>query len=136
VKVSTASRCVVRGLAGARIAVLVALCGQLAMLAHGALVEHVTCGADGALVHVRAPDGVARPVAAGDVARVALAGGRDEDDHCLLDEDGEAACPSAPVASAEPVPARRAVFAHDRRTPCAARRAPLYRLAPKNSPPA
>jgi hypothetical protein len=116
--------------------VLAALCGQLAMLAHGALVEHVTCGADGALIHVRAPSGGASAVARGDVARAALEDGEGEHDHCLLDEDGEAACPSAPFASAELVPARLVTFARGPETPRSARRAPLYRLAPKNSPPA
>jgi hypothetical protein len=106
------------------------------MLAHGAVVEHVTCGADGALMHVRASDGAAAAVARGDVARAALEEGQGEHDHCLLDEDGEAACPSATFASAEPTSASRVVFAPGSGTPRASRRAPLYRLAPKNSPPA
>jgi hypothetical protein len=139
VRVSSASRCVeratpeVRG--GARLAVLLALCGQLAMLAHAALVAHVTCGADGELIHVRAGAAGRPAIGAGDVAGASLDGGRDDDDHCLLDEEGEATCPSAPSACALVV-ATRAVFARAPRSPGAARRAPLYRLAPKNSPPA
>jgi hypothetical protein len=141
VRVSSASRCVVytgtlRGSPSppTRFAVLLALCGQLAMLAHVALVAHVTCGADGELIHVRAD--VAAPAREGNAASAAIDAGHDEHDHCLLDEDGEAACPTAHVASGEPVPAARAAFAHGRRSWGVARRAPLYRLAPKNSPPA
>lgn len=115
---------------------LAALCGQLAILAHGALVEHVTCGADGALVHVRAADSGASPVTRDDMARAALDEGLAEHDHCLLDEDGEAACPNATAASDEPVPARRTDLTRGSGASPAARRAPLYRLAPKNSPPA
>ena len=144
-RVSSASRCVVyTGTLGgsprspspsARLAVLLALCGQLAMLAHAALVAHVTCGADGELIHVRAGAAVRPVVGGGDIARASLDGGRDDHDHCLLDEEGEATCPSAPSACGL-VLATRAVFERAARSRGAARRAPLYRLAPKNSPPA
>jgi hypothetical protein len=114
--------------------VLLALCGQLAMLAHAALVEHVTCGADGGLIHVRSD---AAPVApTRDAARAAAVDGEAGHDHCLLDEDGEAACPNATVGSGEPVAASGSVVWRARRTSPGAPRAPLYRLAPKNSPPA
>jgi hypothetical protein len=121
-----------------RFALLVALCGQLAMLAHGALVAHVTCGDDGELLHVR-PDGDADGAVAAptrDVIAAGRASDSDAHDHCLLDEDGEAACPRVHVASSEPVAETRATFAPARAAVPAPRRAPLYRLAPKNSPPA
>jgi len=105
------------------------------MLAHAALVAHVTCGADGELIHVRAGAGGRPVVGAGDIARASLEGGTDDHDHCLLDEEGEATCPSAPSACAL-VLATRAVFACAPRSPGAERRAPVYRFAPKNSPPA
>ena len=120
---------------GTRFAVLAALCGQLAILAHGALVEHVTCGVDGDLIHVRADVAPAVPPR-GDVVRAITDAGRDEHDRCLLDEDGEAACPNAPVAASAPVVAERTQPPFARRAAPRARRAPLYRLAPKNSPPA
>jgi hypothetical protein len=113
---------------------LVALLGQLAMLAHGALVAHVTCGADGELIHVKA--GTAAPASARDAVRAALDDGGDAHDHCLLDEDGEALCPTIHVASDERAPASRADHLVRRRERVARPHAPLYRLAPKNSPPA
>jgi hypothetical protein len=119
---------------GARSALLLALCGQLAMLLHGALVAHVTCGADGELMHVRA--GVAAPAPAGTAAHAAVDGADDEHDHCLLDEEGEAACPSTVVVSGEPLPPTRPLSVAGRRARTARPPAPLYRLAPKNSPPA
>jgi len=104
------------------------------MLAHGALVEHVTCGADGELIHVRA--GAAPDAPARDAALAAVEQGGDAHDHCLLDEDGEAACPPPHVASRAPAPATSADHASAPRAPVSLGAAPLYRLAPKNSPPA
>jgi hypothetical protein len=124
VRVSTLSR---------RVALL-ALCGQLAMLAHATLVAHVTCGADGELEHVRLATGAAAP--AGKTTSAALADRGGEHDHCLLDEDLEAVCQGGPAASGEPVPATRADHFVRRRLRGASAPAPLYRLAPKNSPPA
>lgn len=139
-KVSSASRCVEeRSGKGAarRCALLLALVGQLALLAHVVLVAHVTCGADGELVHLRADVGAARDaVPARDAASAAAAGRGEADDHCLLDEDGEAACPTAHVASGEPVAASRLDRVRRRVRAPFGRPAPLYRLAPKNSPPA
>jgi hypothetical protein len=114
--------------------VVAALVGQLAALAHAVLVEHVTCGADGELIHVRAGAAPAAPER--DAARAALDGEDDAHDHCLLDEDGEAVCPTSPFASGsavQPGPADHSIrrCARVDRAP-----APLYRLAPKNSPPA
>jgi hypothetical protein len=113
---------------------LVALCGQLAMLAHAALVAHVTCGVDGDLIHLRADARAAVP--ARDAARAAVDDANDAHDRCLLDEDGEAACPNAGSSSGAPVPSVATVSWNAHRVRCAARHAPLYRLAPKTSPPA
>jgi hypothetical protein len=114
--------------------VIVALLGQLAMLAHGALVEHVTCGADGELTHVRS--GAAPLIPARDAVGAAVGSGDDAHDHCLLDEDGEAACPPTHLAAGEPAQAERSHDPLGRRARVVTSSAPLYRLAPKNSPPA
>ena len=113
---------------------LVALVGQLAMLAHGALVAHVTCGADGELIHLRAS--AAAPTPARDAVRADVDAGGDAHDHCLLDEEGDALCPTTYVASDEPAPTSRADHLIRRRARGARPHAPLYRIAPKNSPPA
>jgi hypothetical protein len=135
VRFSWASKGVERSVkAGTRLAVVVALLGQLAALAHGALVEHVTCGADGELVHVRAD--ATPPAPARDAARGAASGEGDPHDHCLLDEDGEALCPTSHASPGEPVSPSRARHPIARRVRAASAPAPLYRLAPKNSPPA
>jgi hypothetical protein len=135
VRISRASRSVERSVkAGTRLAVVAALVGQLAALAHAALVEHVTCGADGELIHVRAE--AAPPAPARDAARAGADAEGDSHDHCLLDEDGEALCPEAHVASGDPVSPSRARHAAQPHARVAAAPAPLYRLAPKNSPPA
>jgi hypothetical protein len=120
--------------AGTRLAVVVALLGQLAALAHGALVEHVTCGADGELVHVRAEP--ASPAPARDAAREASSGEGDPHDHCLLDEEGEALCPNSYASPGEPVSPSRSRHPVARRVRVTSEPTPLYRLAPKNSPPA
>jgi hypothetical protein len=135
VRISAVSRGVERSVkAGARLAVLVALVGQLSALAHEALVEHITCGADGELVHVRAT--AALPAPAQDAARDVASGDGDPHDHCLLDEEGEALCPTTHLASGEPVSPSRAEPPISRSVRGASAPAPLYRLAPKNSPPA
>jgi hypothetical protein len=64
----------------ARFAMLLALCGRLAALVHVALVAHVTCGADGELVHVRA--GRSPAPATRDGVGPAAGAARDEHDHC------------------------------------------------------
>jgi hypothetical protein len=104
------------------------------MLAHGALVVHVTCGGDGELTHLR-PGSVAS-VPARDVAGAAVDSGNEGHDHCLLDEDGDAECPTSHVASGEPFAPSRFDRRIQPRARVSARPAPLYRLAPKNSPPA
>jgi hypothetical protein len=119
---------------GTRLAVIAALLGQLAALAHGALVAHVTCGADGELVHVRAEPSTTAPVRDG--ARAAVDGEGDAHDHCLLDEDGDALCPATHVGAGEPLAPSRGRRSVTRRVRVASAPAPLYRLAPKNSPPA
>jgi hypothetical protein len=62
--------------------------------------------------------------------------GGETHDRCLLDEDGEAACPNQPHVLAAPAPAAEPRPDSRRAERRPARRAPLYRLAPKNSPPA
>jgi hypothetical protein len=137
VRFSSASRrgAVGRGVkAGTRLAILAALVGQLAALAHGALVAHVTCGLDGDLVHLRA--GAPAPAPSRDVVREVSSGDDDSHDRCLLDEDGEALCPTSHVASGQPLSPSRARSPIAQRVRALAAPAPLYRLAPKNSPPA
>jgi hypothetical protein len=139
VRVSRAPRCVesvgVRLRRGTRVALFVALLGQLGMLAHAALVVHVTCPLDGELVHARLGD-AAPPPGREPVARAPVGDPDHQDDRCLLDEDGEAACPSPRVVSAAPLPVAPASYALAAPAPRGARRAPLFRLAPKTSPPA
>ena len=119
-----------------RVIAWLALLGQLALLADGAS-EHVTCALHGDLVHAttQAPTKQDPPRAA--VVDVAAVSASDvAHDRCLVDEDGEVAY--RPVVAALPVPSLV-----ESTWPCvstrarpAPRRAPLYRLAPKNSPPA
>jgi hypothetical protein len=112
---------------------VVALGAQAAALADALFVAHVTCLADGERIHV-----------AGDARRAAperwtsLDGGAvAPDDHahaqCLVDDDAE--CPSASPAGPLVLPEIAGAPTH---VAVAARRLPgppLYRLAPKNSPP-
>jgi hypothetical protein len=113
----------------------VALLGQLGMLAHAALVVHITCPLDGERVHARLGED-APPPAAEPVALAAVSDPDHQDDHCLLDEDGEAACPGPRVVAAEPLPTVPMSYALAERASLRVRRAPLFRLAPKTSPPA
>jgi len=117
-----------------RVLAWVGLLGQLALLADGAA-THVICVEHGDLVHAspRAGHAVA---ARHDTLLAAADAGSETHDRCLLDEDGEAACPNEPHVVPAPVLAAgpRPDFRGAERRP--ARRAPLYRLAPKNSPPA
>ena len=122
---------------GARAIVWLALAGQLALLADGAI-AHVTCAVHGDLVHATAP---ASPATApsGSAQGALLAGVASDEgfhDRCLVDEDGDVAC--RPSTMAVPAPARVGVasvaFGPRDRNP--RRGVPLYRLAPKSSPPA
>jgi hypothetical protein len=109
------------------------LAGQLASVADALFVEHVTCLAHGDRIHVVSD----APVVA---TRWDLLGAPavhgDEHDHvqCLLDDDIDFVPGATPASLPAPivVDAPRALF--DSITPVIGR-SPLYRLAPKNSPP-
>ena len=116
-----------------RILALAALGGQLAAVADALFVEHVTCPEHGDRIHVTAHG--RPPVARSwDGVGTAIAGFADQHDQCLLDEDGNQA-PAAPTPTlGAPAVTQTSTFRLDLGSP-AVRRAPLYRLAPKNSPP-
>jgi hypothetical protein len=61
--------------------------------------------------------------------------GAESHDRCLLDEDGESAPPEQAAAPFVPVALVRAVLPAYVAPPLTAHE-PLYRIAPKNSPPA
>jgi hypothetical protein len=116
-----------------RLLAIAGLCGQLAAVADALFVEHVTCFVHGDRIHVTADAPVAAVRWSG-LRSPAIDG--DEHDHvaCLLDDDVDFVPPSAPTALSAPAIASTAppTFDSDART---FERSPLYRLAPKNSPP-
>jgi hypothetical protein len=116
-----------------RFLALVALGGQLAAIADALFVEHVTCPEHGDRIHVSVR---ARPprATAWAAASASVAGAADDHDQCLLDGDGGRATSAPPPAPRAPIAARAPTLALEMAPP-AFRRAPLYRLAPKNSPP-
>jgi hypothetical protein len=118
---------------GARAIAWVALAGQLALLAEGAI-AHVTCAVHGDLVHATS-SASARPASAHAALSASLAADEDVHERCLVDEDGDVACRPAPTTLPAPlrIVVARFVFSGGDRS--LRRRAPLYRLAPKNSPP-
>ena len=114
-----------------RLLALVGLAGQAGALADALLVQHVTCLVHGDRIHATpgTPDRGAR------WSRL-REGAADEHEHdhlrCLVDDvdfvPGPSPAPlAAQVATCAAVPVLVA--------PTIGRRAPLYRLAPKNSPP-
>lgn len=109
------------------------LAGQLAAVADALFVEHVTCLAHGDRIHVTSEAPVAATPWAG-LRTPSLAG--DEHDHvqCLLDDDVDFVPPSAPAALPAPAVASNSFRCCAADVP-SVERAPLYRLAPKNSPP-
>jgi hypothetical protein len=112
---------------------LAALGGQLAAIADALFVEHVTCPEHGDRIHVSVP--ARAPVAtAWATVGAAVVGAADDHDQCLLDEEGGRATSAPPPAPRAPIAARAPSLALEL-TPPVLRRAPLYRLAPKNSPP-
>lgn len=116
-----------------RFLALAALGGQLAAVADALFVEHVTCAEHGDRIHVAIH--ARAPVATGWAAvGVAVAGAADDHDQCLLDEDGGRATSAPPPAPRAPMAARAPSLGLELAPPVF-RRAPLYRLAPKNSPP-
>ena len=122
-----------------RLLAVAGLCGQLAAVADALFVEHVTCFVHGDRVHVttEAPvvaarwSGLRRPAA----LRSPTVDG-DEHDHvlCLLDDDVDFVPPPAPAALPAPGVASRAFPLSGAEAPTFGR-PPLFRLAPKNSPP-
>jgi len=115
------------------------LLGQLSSIAHNLFVQHATCAEHGELIH---PQGGIdhSPVEAGADATVAgeVAETRDshEHDHCLAVAHGRGHVGlDAAVAALTSAPAAPAIVSDDTAAPGPVSRA-LYRLAPKNSPPA
>jgi hypothetical protein len=115
-----------------RLLAVAALGGQLAAIADALFVEHVTCPEHGDRIHATG-HGPAPAAAKWDGARAALAGTGDDHDQCLLDEDGDQA-PAANPPSLVPTPATPSALRFDLSAPVFTG-APLYRIAPKNSPP-
>ena len=138
-KTVTRSRVLLRCTA-ARLVVWAALIGQAGAVAHTALIAHVTCPEHGDLMHVAPPPvaaataGTAAPVSWPALTAPIAAADDDGHERCILEEDGE----HAPAPAAPTVPAPLVAAAPPLRleaAPPPAARAPLYRLAPKNSPP-
>jgi hypothetical protein len=111
-----------------------ALAGQLATVADQLFVAHVTCLAHGERIHA-ANEGPARLAARWtEIGAAATESPADAHAQCLLDDDVD--CVPAAGPAAPPLPR---VAARPERDAASARplpRQPLYRLAPKNSPPA
>jgi len=116
---------------------VVALGGQLAAVADELFVAHVTCAADGDRIHV-VGGGIGDAVA--QRATAMFSGSTVQSDGhahgaCLLDDDAECVPPAAEsalhVPERESAPPILVIEAAPR-----VLRLPLYRLAPKNSPPA
>ena len=112
----------------------VALAAQLATVADELLVDHVTCLAHGERIHVEngGPARQAAPWAA--LGAAAVTSAADTHAQCLLDDDAD--CVPAPTLAlyAPPLVAAAGPTVDDRQRPLPHQ--PLYRLAPKNSPPA
>jgi hypothetical protein len=122
-----------------RLLAIAGLCGQLAAVADALFVEHVTCFVHGDRVHVTAD----APVAAARWSGLHRPAGLrsptingDEHDHvlCLLDDDVDFIPPPAPAALTAPAVVSTAFPISESEAPTFGR-SPLYRLAPKNSPP-
>ena len=119
----------------ARLLAFAALASQVAAISDQLLVAHVTCPADGERVHAGAPAETRAVAREARVEQAALEADRHEHAQCLVDDDVDLLPPRAVVStfvpSAEPAP----VFRADS-TALARSAFPIYRLAPKNSPPA
>jgi hypothetical protein len=114
---------------------LAALGGQLAAVADALFVAHVTCLAHGDRIHVS--DGPPLPVTDrwSGVRGAAVDSEGDAHAQCLLDDDVDVV--PAPSPATLPVPYRSAALSPlAESAPLPGPRLPLYRLAPKNSPPA
>jgi hypothetical protein len=116
---------------------LAALASQLVALSDQLLVGHVTCPVDGERVHVGAAQATA-PRSAAPEARIeqaALDADRHEHAQCLVDEDVDQLPPRIVVSPFVPAPEAAPAFL-EASTALASAAFPIYRLAPKNSPPA
>jgi hypothetical protein len=111
-----------------------ALAGQLATVADQLFVTHVTCLAHGERIHV-ANEGPARLAARWtEIGAAATESPPDAHAQCLFDDDVD--CVPAPAAVTLPPPRGAAAPASYLESARPLPRQPLYRLAPKNSPPA
>jgi hypothetical protein len=119
----------------ARLLAWAALLAQLGGLLHAALVPHVTCPGHGDFVHVASIPAVDAPHPWAVLQDPADDDGAEGHDRCLLDEDGESAPPEHAAAPAAPAALVTAVLPAYAAPPATAHE-PLYRIAPKNSPPA
>ena len=113
---------------------LAALGGQAAAVADALFVAHVTCPTHGDRVHVDGDAPARTPEKWASLGEASV----DADGHahaaCLFDDDVEYVPPAATPALAAPaVDGARPAIAIAAVLP--RRRLPLYRLAPKNSPP-
>jgi hypothetical protein len=115
-----------------RLLALLGLAGQAAVLADALLVQHVTCLVHGDRIH--ATPGAPQP---GERWSAVRDGAADEDGHdhlrCLVDDDVDFVPGQPPVLFAGLVGCWSAPLFPV--VPPVAARVPLYRLAPKNSPP-
>ena len=116
-----------------RLLAIAGLAGQLAAVADALFVEHVTCFVHGDRVHVTTDAPVAATRWSG--LRSPTIDG-DEHDHvtCLLDEEVDFVPLPPPAALPAPSLASASFHLFDANAPTF-ERSPLYRLAPKTSPP-
>jgi hypothetical protein len=113
---------------------LAALAGQLAAVADQLFADHVTCLAHGDRIHV---DGAAVARAAApwtEIGAATIAGAEEAHAQCLFDDDVDVVPAAAPARLPAPSIVTASVAGATSRRPLLAQ--PLYRLAPKNSPPA
>jgi hypothetical protein len=118
-----------------RVVSWLALAGQLALLADGAI-AHVTCAVHGDLVHATASGPARAETSAHAALAASVASDEGAHDRCLIDEDGDVAFRPAPTSLPAPARLELSFVVLGGRGPARRLRAPLYRLAPKNSPPA
>ena len=123
-------------LIAARLIALAALASQVVAISDQLLVAHVTCPVDGERVHVGAAQTLFKDVAPGArVEQAALDGDGHSHAQCLVDEDVDQLPPRIVASPFVPAPEAVPVFP-EVSTALASAAFPIYRLAPKNSPPA
>jgi hypothetical protein len=111
-----------------------ALAGQLGAVADQLLVDHVTCLAHGERIHVSRDEQVPAAAPWTAIAPAAVASADEAHAQCLFDDDVDVVPAPAPAVLPAPCVAPAPVAAAASRRPLL--QEPLYRLAPKNSPPA